>query len=157
VSRRSPKPWWGFPGQPASPFPEARPLPISNRRRNIRAILANPAQRRELLTQTIVATQAREGIETTLPQAEAAYDAVQAEIARSYPPSLTAQAAMAGRQSANRRPLGDVPPEGYDSAQRLAWLVARLRHLARRYSRYNPLLAYFTGYANRTTRRKAST
>lgn len=46
---------------------------------NIRAILANPTQRRELMVDTIIAIQAREGITTTREQAEAAYDAVQKE------------------------------------------------------------------------------
>lgn len=47
------------------------------RRINIRAILADPAQRRTLMVRVIVATQAREGITTTRAQAEAAYDAAQ--------------------------------------------------------------------------------
>lgn len=52
---------------------------MSTKRINIRAILADPAQRRALMTSTIIATQAREGIETTQEQAEAAYDKVRAE------------------------------------------------------------------------------
>ncbi len=44
---------------------------------DIKAILANPAQRRELFVGVIIATQAREGIVTTRAQAEAAYDTVQ--------------------------------------------------------------------------------
>ena len=47
-----------------------------SRRVDIRAILRDPALRRELMVRTIVATQAREGIETTRQQAEAAYDKV---------------------------------------------------------------------------------
>jgi len=54
----------------------------SNRRVDIRAILANPAQRRELLVNTIIATQAREGIVTTRAQAETAYDRIQEEKSR---------------------------------------------------------------------------
>lgn len=50
-----------------------------SRRVDIRAILADPVLRRELIVNTIIATQAREGIETTRAQAEAAYDRVQAE------------------------------------------------------------------------------
>ena len=50
-----------------------------NRRVNIRAILANPVLRRELVISTIIATQAREGITTTEAQAAAAYDHVQQE------------------------------------------------------------------------------
>jgi len=46
---------------------------------NIRAILTNPHQRRELMVETIIATQARESITTTREQAEAAYDKVAAE------------------------------------------------------------------------------
>jgi hypothetical protein len=44
---------------------------------NIKAILANPAQRRALFVRCIIAIQAREGIDTTVEQAEAAYDAAQ--------------------------------------------------------------------------------
>ena len=40
---------------------------------NVRAILADPDLRRELMVRTIQATQAREGIETTTEQAERAY------------------------------------------------------------------------------------
>ena len=43
---------------------------------DIRAILRDPVQRRRLLVNTIIATQAREGITTTREQAEAAYDKV---------------------------------------------------------------------------------
>lgn len=42
---------------------------------NIRAILADPRLRRRLMVDTIIATQAREGIVTTIEQAGAAYDA----------------------------------------------------------------------------------
>ena len=49
------------------------------RRLNVRAILADPAQRRRLIVSVIVATQAREGIGTTPEQAGAAYDRVLAE------------------------------------------------------------------------------
>lgn len=48
-----------------------------SRRVNLRAILSDPAKRRELFVETIIATQAREGITTTREQAEAAYDAIQ--------------------------------------------------------------------------------
>lgn len=48
----------------------------SCRRVDLKAILADPAQRRELLVATIIATQAREGIVTTREQAERAYDKV---------------------------------------------------------------------------------
>ena len=43
---------------------------------DIRRILRDPALRRELMVGVIIATQAREGIETTREQAEAAYDRV---------------------------------------------------------------------------------
>lgn len=44
-----------------------------NERVNLKAILADPDLRRKLMVQTIQATQAREGIETTTEQAERAY------------------------------------------------------------------------------------
>lgn len=43
------------------------------------ALLADPVKRRELCIQVIMATQAREGIDTTYEQAAAAYDVVQKE------------------------------------------------------------------------------
>lgn len=46
---------------------------------DIKSILQNPAQRRDLMVATLIATQAREGITTTKAQAEAAYDKVKAE------------------------------------------------------------------------------
>ena len=45
----------------------------SRRRRDVRAILADPDLRRKLMVPTVQATQAREGIETTTEQAERAY------------------------------------------------------------------------------------
>lgn len=47
-----------------------------SRRVPIRKILPDPAERRELLIRAGIAIQAREGIETTREQAEAAYDKV---------------------------------------------------------------------------------
>lgn len=47
---------------------------------DIRTIMAQPAQRRELAVETLIAIQAREGIETTHAQAEAAYDKVRAAV-----------------------------------------------------------------------------
>lgn len=47
------------------------------RRVDIKALLANQERRREMFIRVIVATQAREGIITTLEQAAQAYDAVQ--------------------------------------------------------------------------------
>lgn len=52
------------------------------KRVNIKAILRDPTQCRELMITTIIATQAREGITTTREQAEAAYDNVQLEKAQ---------------------------------------------------------------------------
>jgi len=52
------------------------------KRVDIRAILANPALHKKLMVSTIIAIQAREGIETTYEQAEAAYDKVQKERGR---------------------------------------------------------------------------
>ena len=49
------------------------------KRVNVKTILADPSQRRELMVRCIIATQAREGIVTTQEQAEAAYDKVQKE------------------------------------------------------------------------------
>jgi hypothetical protein len=49
------------------------------KRLDVRAILRNPHQRKHLMIQTIIATQAREGITTTHAQAEAAYDKVRRE------------------------------------------------------------------------------
>jgi len=46
---------------------------------DIKAILRDPAKRRELMVRTIIATQAREGIQTSRAQAEAAYDKVRRE------------------------------------------------------------------------------
>src|SRR5687767_11185155 len=45
----------------------------SNRRVDIKRILSDPALRRKLMVETIQATQAREGIETTEEQADKAY------------------------------------------------------------------------------------
>ena len=50
-----------------------------SKRLDIKKILADPAQRRELAIRFIMTTQAMEGIDTTREQAEAAYDKVQAE------------------------------------------------------------------------------
>ena len=50
---------------------------------SVRAILANPTQRRELAVRFIMSAQHMEGIDTTREQAERAYDAVQAEHAAS--------------------------------------------------------------------------
>lgn len=49
---------------------------------NIKAILADPILRREMMVETLIAIQAREGIETTREQAERAYDAIQEEKSR---------------------------------------------------------------------------
>ena len=43
------------------------------KRVNVKTVLADPDLRRELMVDTIRATQAREGIETTEEQAERAY------------------------------------------------------------------------------------
>lgn len=52
---------------------------MSCRRVDIRAILADPTLRRRLMVDVLIATQRREGIDTTREQAERAYDRVQAE------------------------------------------------------------------------------
>lgn len=46
---------------------------------NLVEILRNAISRRRLMVNSIIAIQAREGIETTVEQAERAYDKVQAE------------------------------------------------------------------------------
>jgi len=53
------------------------------RRVDIRSILADPEQRRRLMVDCIIALQAREGIEVSREQAEAAYDEVQKAAASS--------------------------------------------------------------------------
>jgi len=59
---------------------------MSDRRKraNIKSILDDPEQRRHLMIQTIIATQAREGIETTWEQAADAYDKIQEELKRGH-------------------------------------------------------------------------
>jgi len=52
---------------------------VSRRRVDLKALLADPVKRRELMVRCIIATQAREGVETTREQAERAYDRVQRE------------------------------------------------------------------------------
>jgi len=49
---------------------------MNNKRVDINKIMADPKLRRKLMIGTIVATQAREGIDTTEEQAGAAYDKV---------------------------------------------------------------------------------
>lgn len=46
------------------------------KRVDIKKILADPNLRRKIMVSTIIATQAREGIETTKKQAEQAYDKI---------------------------------------------------------------------------------
>lgn len=48
-------------------------------RLSILKILSDPPKRKALIVSTIIAIQAREGIETTQEQAEAAYEKVQQE------------------------------------------------------------------------------
>ena len=55
---------------------------MSRPRVNILAILRDPEKRRWMMARVIVATQAREGIETTLDQALEAYDKVLEESRR---------------------------------------------------------------------------
>jgi len=52
---------------------------MSSKRVDIKAILADPKKRRDMVVGSIIATQAREGVHTTREQAEAAYDKVHAE------------------------------------------------------------------------------
>ena len=53
--------------------------PTKRPRMDVKAILADPKLRRDLMIPTIMAMQAREGIDTTYEQAAAAYDKVRAE------------------------------------------------------------------------------
>ena len=46
---------------------------------NMADLLADPVARKELMVRVIIATQAREGIETTREQAEAAYEKARRE------------------------------------------------------------------------------
>ena len=46
---------------------------------NMADLLADPVARKKLMVRVIIATQAREGIETTQEQAEAAYEKVRRE------------------------------------------------------------------------------
>ena len=52
------------------------------RRIDIQAILADHVLRKRLMVRVIIATQAREGIHTTIEQAEAAYDKVNGKKAK---------------------------------------------------------------------------
>jgi hypothetical protein len=52
---------------------------MTSKRQNIKAILADPNLRRELMVPTIQAIQASAGIDTSVEQAEHAYDVVRAE------------------------------------------------------------------------------
>lgn len=56
---------------------------LSPRRIDIKAILADAALRRRLMTMVIVATQAAAGIETSEVQAIAAYNRVRSEVTAS--------------------------------------------------------------------------
>ena len=47
---------------------------------DIKIILSDPVLRRKLMVNAIQAIQAREGIDTTIEQAEAAYDKIQKEM-----------------------------------------------------------------------------
>ena len=53
---------------------------MSERRVDIKKVLKDPEQRRELMIRTIIATQSREGREISREQAEAAYEKIQQEL-----------------------------------------------------------------------------
>jgi hypothetical protein len=53
---------------------------IKRKRFDIKKILSDPMLRKEIITQTIIATQSREGVETTIEQAERAYFKVRKEV-----------------------------------------------------------------------------
>lgn len=83
----------------------------SKRRVDVKSIFDDPKQRRELMIRMIIATQAREGIDTTWEQAEAAYDKVQEELARggrvSNPGSQELEAAERTFQRFHSRRAGE--------------------------------------------------
>ncbi len=54
-------------------------MTMTGRRVDIRSILADPAKCRWLMVRCIIAIQAREGIHTSVKQAEEAYDRVRKE------------------------------------------------------------------------------
>jgi len=91
----------------------------SSRRIDVRGILDDPKQRRELMITTIIATQAREGIETTREDAERAYDKIIAELRRgkqrnsgSAPLRRNDEKSMAGAMDAFKRFHSREPGEG---------------------------------------------
>lgn len=67
---------------------------MSANRVDIKAILRDPARRRTLMVNAIIASQAREGITTTREQAEAAYDKVQSERSTEYSTPRSAHGEM---------------------------------------------------------------
>ena len=72
-------------GYPEEVLPPKRPRHKS-RRVQIRDILSDPEERRELMIRTIIATQAREGITVTRERAEEVYDKIQDELGRQENP-----------------------------------------------------------------------
>lgn len=81
---------------------------VSSRRVDIRAILADPVRRRELMVECIMTLQAREGIETSREQAEAAYDEVERRHGMSE-----AQPFIWWLSQAEMEAIGPELPEGY--------------------------------------------
>lgn len=61
---------------PSKGMGHRQPNETECKRVNIRKLLSNPVLRKELIVRSIMAIQAREGIDTTRKQAEAAYDAM---------------------------------------------------------------------------------
>jgi hypothetical protein len=87
------------------------------RRIPIRDILDDPEDRRELMISTIIATQAREGIEVTREQAERAYDKIQRELRREQNPGVAPirrndDASMAGAMQSFSRFHSREPGKG---------------------------------------------
>lgn len=136
-----------FPGQRIWP---GTLIPVSHKRK--------PRPRRRAAAQqlTLVSVEpARDamGVVYTAPIPVTIEQAVRARRPMFHP---LADAAREGRASANRRPLGDEPPAGYTADELHAWLVARLRHLARRWGHRRSDAATFAGYDNRTARARAA-
>lgn len=51
---------------------------------DIKAILADPVRRKRLMVQNLIATQAREGRDLTVAEAEDVYDRVQVQLGRGH-------------------------------------------------------------------------
>jgi hypothetical protein len=97
------------PDPPPAPPEAPAPAPTKKSKRvNVKKILADEGQRKDMMSSTIQATQAREGIETTREQAEAAYDKVRAEKTGKKTPKKAPVEAQAAPEAT---PVAEVAPE----------------------------------------------